>query len=286
MKKLSIITITVLLTLLVPFTSLAEDSNQLTVTDEENTANKDVVGNAIENEIIEELVNEWETNGYPDNVGYVYFDNSTGKYILGLVNIDEFDKSEIKSKLSTSENVEIEKATYAYNDLLSVQDTITKEIIAQSDNTKYIYGAEVGLTTIDGEVTGFGENGHEFRVVVTVDESMYDEYVEKYRSKYGDMVYVEAGDSGVEDTTTIAGQTENNIWLYMILFTMLCVAMLSVIINKRNRHVMLKQSANGELIGESRPLQRNEVILAIKESGIEPSDDVDKAILKEIKSKK
>ena len=273
--------IAVLLTLLVPFTTSAEDSNEITITDKEMAENETAVDDTTENEVIEELINEWETNGYPNNVGYVYYDNRSGKYILGLVNTDE---SEIKSKLSTSENVDIEKATYAYNELLSVQDTITKEIIAQSDKTESIYGVEVGLTTIDGEVTGFGDSSHEFRVVVTVDESMFDEYVEKYQSKYGDMVYVEADGPGVEDT--IAGQTQNNIWLYMILFTMLCVAMLSVFLSKRNRHVMLKQSANGELIGESRPLRRNEVILAVKESGVEPSDDVYKFILEEVKNKK
>lgn len=63
---------------------------------------------------------------------------------------------------------------------------------------------------------------------------------------------------------------------------MLCVALLSIF----NRPVRLKQTTSGELIGESRPLRRNEVILAIKKSGIEPSNDVDKAILKEVKSKK
>src|SRR5690625_5297092 len=61
----------------------------------------------------------------------------------------------------------------------------------QVDDSRDIYGVGTGLATIDGEVTGFVDNEHEFRVVVSVAEDAYDKYVEAFSETYGNRRYVE-----------------------------------------------------------------------------------------------
>lgn len=266
--------IAMLLIFSVPLLSFAEDLNEGSITDEEQSAtNESTKGMTNIHEMIEELVTEWETTGYPDNVGYLYYDNDFGKYVIGLVDADESHKNEIKSKVSESESLIFETATYSFNDLLNIQDKIVNEMAAQSDETKNIHSVVIG---------GLGEiNGKEPRVIVGVDKSSLDDYTKKFEALYGGMVYVEGEDPGVEETTTV--HDVNHMWLYTVFIAILCFAILGVFLINRNRFVMVKQTASGELTAESRPLRRNEVVLAIKKSGIEPGDDVYKSILEEVK---
>lgn len=275
MKKWSMLFIALLLTFSTSLPSFAEDSNEGSITDEERRATNELTeGMTNTDEMMEELLTEWDTNGYPDNVGYVYYDNDSGKYIIGLVNADESSKNEIKSMLPASENLIFETATYSYNDLLKVQDKIEKEMDAQTDETRDIHSVAIGE---------LGENGKEPRVIVGVDKSSFDDYTKKFETLYGDMVYVEVGGPGVEESTT--EQDINRMWLYTTFIAMLGVVMFGALLIKRNRLVLAKQTVNGGLVAESRPLRRSEVISAVKESVVEPSDHVYKAILKEIKDR-
>ena len=97
---------------------------------------------------------------------------------------------EIRSLVTDPENLAFDEWKYSYNDLLAVMKDIEREMWDQP-NEPVIYGVGIGWTTIDGEVTGFGDGGKEFRVVVQVSENVFSELTEKYRDKYGDMVYVE-----------------------------------------------------------------------------------------------
>lgn len=272
MKKISMIFIAMLLIFSVPLLSFAES-----ITDEGRDVTKELT-EGMENihEMIEELVIEWETNGYPDNFGYLYYDEHSEKYVIGLVNTDDSYKNEIKSKVSESENLIFETATYSFNILRSTQDKIVKEMASQSDDTRDIHSVVIG---------GLGEvNGKDPRVIVEVDKTSLDDYTEKFEALYSDMVYVEAGNPGREETTTL--HDENHIFLYTTFIAVLFVGMMGVFFVYRNRFMTAKQTASGELITESRPFRRNEVISAVKKSGVEPSHDVYKSIIRKVKNKK
>ena len=80
---------------------------------------------------------------------------------------------------------------------LTVVADSQEEIVAEHMRTPVewrVVGIGVGWATIDGQVTGFGESGKESRVVVSVLTEHADEYRDRFRKKYGDMVYVEAQD--------------------------------------------------------------------------------------------
>lgn len=286
MNRWKVLLAAIVLVSFVPTTSFAQGHDNL-ITDEEKEA-ADMTGThaTLDDAFLqmEELINEWETNGYPDNIGHVSYNDATGKFSIGIVEGNGVDNNEIKSLLTNSEMVVFETAKYAYNEMLVVQGEITREL----DEKEGIYGVGIGFTTIDGTVTGFGNNSNEFRVVVTVDESRIKEYKEKYQSQYGDMVYIEGGDAGVDDlgVPTEDGQLENSMWLYMSMFTILCAAILGVFVLKRRQLIMVKQSADGNNVTESPPLSKKEVISAIQNSGMEPSDNVYKSIVKEIKHNK
>lgn len=260
MKKFIIVSLAFLLILFTPFASFAQNSDDLLT--------------------IMELYGEWETNGYPDNIGHVVYDDISDKYVVGLVDSNEAAIKEIEARLSSSEDVIFEKATYSYNQMLKVQNEITEQMQGQE-----IFGIGLGWTTIDGEVRGFGESGHEMRIVLTTSEDSYDNYVEMYQSEYGDMVYVEVGSPAVVDTMDIYDDSlvEDSTNSYLPLIVVLGIITFAVVFIGRNKFVLVKQAANGDNVVESTSVGRKEVISAVKESGIKPRDNVYKAILKKIK---
>lgn len=301
MKKITFSLLSLIVILLISFPSLvaAEDSpvedTSNTLTDEEYIANELEDGPPMDEmaAALEELFSEWETNGYPDNVGNAYYDSNAGKYMIGLVNNDEEHRNEIRALLSDFDFQDFETVAYSYNDLLAVQHKIEKEMMPQTEEGQNVSSVGIGWTTIDGEVIGFGESGKEFRVVVAVPESVFAEYREKYETLYGDMVYVEIGSAGIdipsEDTSdgvgTLSKQVDNNRWLYTAIFTMLCIGILATVFIKRNRFIFVKQTTNGEFETNSSSLRRNEVVSAIKKSTIDPRDNVYHAIKKELENK-
>lgn len=263
MKKLIIASLAILLVLLLPMSVFSQDLDG--------------------REVIQELFNDWEINGYPDNIGHVAYDNDAGKHVIGIVDINEEAENEIKAKLSNTDNIVFENASYSYNDLLRIQN----EISSDSQGVKGIYSMGLGWTTIDDQVRGFGDSGHEFRVVVSLDETIYDEYTAKFQSEYGDMVYTEVGigpalldDLGVAEENQTA---KSNMSLYLTLLAMLTFIIFGGILINRYRYTAVKESADGHDVTESKPLGRNEVISAVKESGLKPRDDVYKKIKNKIK---
>lgn len=241
--------------------------------------------------IIEEMVASWEENGYPDFVGHVYYDQETDKFKLGLVEMDDPEAEELIASLEEIDNIEIETATFAYNDLLKIQTSISEELEKSSNNEEGINGVGVGWTTIDGEVSGFGSSGKEFRVIVTVDESVYDEYKEKFASAYGEKVYVESGEFGTfaddiarEDIQPISIQN-NQLWIYLSLFVLFCAVIIFVFITYQ-KFTIAKQTISGHVVSSSQPLSKKEVISAVKENKVKPSDDIYERIVSKIKNTK
>jgi len=64
-----------------------------------------------------------------------------------------------------------------------VNNEILEKYMGKDQN---IYGMGLGWATVDGKSTGFGESKKEERVVLTVDESVAQEYVNKFYNIYGD----------------------------------------------------------------------------------------------------
>lgn len=258
MRKYIIVAFALLLILLTPFTSIAHASEEGKMS-------------------FQDMYNDWEMNGYPDYVGHVIYDDTVDKYEIGLVNATEADKNEILSKIGNNDGVVLGTARYSYNELLKFQN----QIIDDTNGVEGIYGLAVGWTSVDGEVIGFGESGKEFRIILTVDENLYGEYVKKLQEDYGDMVHVETGEMAVE-LGDDSGLTQSNTALYLTIFAVFSLAILGVFFINRGA-VLVKQSASGDNITESRPLGREEVISAVKESGIKPKDSVYRSILDKIK---
>src|SRR5690625_5232434 len=331
-KKLSIIWSVTLLNLLLPMTIFGQNAEEHYFSDEEikamEEANIDVESESEKNvnsdadKAMEQLMYEWEENGYHDNIGHVMM-NSDGKLIIGLVDNSESAQADIKEMVNEADQLNFESAEYSYNDLLATHDEIAKTMNEQEDDSRDIYGVGTGLATIDGEVTGFGDNGHEFRVVVTVAEDAYDKYVESFTEAYGDRVYVEATSEpptddveNLEDDAVNEGSetnteadidhetSENNdiisesnedrdesalpatpgnsgntsdqiqsgIWFYLIGLALLACIVLTIYMIRHNRFTAAKQTSTGDNITDTTPVQRAEIISAIKKSNMKPRD--------------
>ncbi len=344
-KKLSIIWSVTLLNLLLPMTIFGQNAEEHYFSDEEikamEEANIDVESesekhvNSDADKAMEQLMSEWEGNGYPDNVGHVMMDND-GEIIIGLVDNSESAQADIKEMIDEPDQLNFESARYSYNDLLATHEEIAKMMNEQVDDSRDIYGVGTGLATIDGEVTGFGDSGHEFRVVVSVAEDAYDKYVETFNETYGDRVYVESTsepptddvesfeddevnegsetnteeniDHEVSENNDIASesnedrdesalpatpgnsgntsdQIQNGIWFSLIGLALLACIVLTIYLIRHNRFTAAKQTTTGDNITDTTPVQRAEIISAIKKSNMKPSDRVDQRMMEMIKTK-
>lgn len=92
------------------------------------------------------LFNYWETNGYPDDVGGVYYDNATGNMVIMLVNGSEMRKQEILAMEQNMDSTRISfgESLYSYNEMLAVQKKIEVEL--EAGNSK-IYS--IGICSTD-----------------------------------------------------------------------------------------------------------------------------------------
>src|SRR5690625_3630728 len=150
-KKVTVMLILALFALCLPMNSFAESMDphddhetKLTVTqtDDENVAdseNNDNPTSDEEREAVEQLMSEWEGNGYPDNVGHVMMDND-GKIIIGLVDNSESAQADIKAMVDEPDLLNFESAKYSYNDLLATNDEIVEIMTEQSGDSQEIYG--------------------------------------------------------------------------------------------------------------------------------------------------
>lgn len=151
---------------------------------------------AVEPLLLEERLFQWEADGYPDDVGGVYYDNSAGWYVLMLAGADEKRTEWYRSALTGEYG--IESVQYSMNELRAVQSEIEQSMRTDPDGGR-IYGVGIGWNTLDGEPTGFGPGGNEFRVVASVDASAYERLSAEWRERYGDKVFVEEGEPVVLD---------------------------------------------------------------------------------------
>ena len=134
----------------------------------------------------------WEREGYPDDIGGVYFDNDSGSLALLLVNPTPERIAELRAL--AGHDLIITPSTYSYNELRRIQDEIWAEVGADSK----IFGVGVGWTSDeDRNVIGFGESGKEFRVLVWVDETVFEHYSSEFARRFGGRVVVEISEPNI-----------------------------------------------------------------------------------------
>ena len=131
----------------------------------------------------------WEKEGYPDDIGGFYFDNDANSYGVLVVAPSPRRTSELRDLFGG--DIVITQCVFPYNELVRVQHEIT-EMMMSNPNCG-ISSSGLGWTITDGAVHGFGESGKEFRVTVSVDESVFDHYYAGLTNRYGERVYIQAG---------------------------------------------------------------------------------------------
>ena len=263
----------------------------------------------------EEIFAQWEKTGYPDDIGGVYYDSGSGRMGVLLVNMMQERVDELRATLI--DDVIFTPSTYSYNELRLVQDEIGTIMSADSG----IYSTGVGWTGTGGRVHGFGESGMEFRLVVGVDRSVFHHYSEGFAALYGDRVVVEIGELLREDTMSggsglDGGMTDDIVgdggpisqivpvdisialagsafyvsgssasvsgyWLWVVLGVGLAVTLL-LLLRLRLRAVPAMQTADGGIVAGRSALSKKQVVDAVRNSAIAPSDELFDRISKQI----
>ena len=264
---------------------------------------------------------QWEISGYPDDIGGVYYDSDLGKMGILIVNPEQGRIDELRAMFS--DGVVLTPSTFSYNELRLAQEEIDA-IMAPGSG---IYSTGVGWTSTDGIVHGFGESGKEFRLVVGVDESVFDHYSEGFAALYGDRVVIEASsqvaldsisesggllDGGMVDngggdalasrpiapivpvdiSAALSGSAffpptyanpDNGIWLWAILGVGLA-GILLLLLRLRPRPVHAMQTADGGVVVGSSAVSKKQVVDAIRNSAIAPSDGLFDRVSEQIDS--
>lgn len=83
----------------------------------------------------------------------------------------------------------VSETAFSRKNLLWAQNEITNAYMGGKNPP--VAGVGVGWTTVDGQVTGFGESGKEDRIVVDVLEEYAPMITRELQALYGDMVYVQ-----------------------------------------------------------------------------------------------
>lgn len=145
----------------------------------------------------------WSYEGQPDWVCSVSSTDGSMENLTVIVHSAE-QEAELRSMLQDDSTltVIISETAYTERELMLVQQEIVRKYMKGSD--PIVCGAGIGWTSMDGELTGFGESGKESRVIVSVLPEYVEEYAALFREEYGDMVYVEGGGRPVEETAAEA----------------------------------------------------------------------------------
>ena len=149
------------------------------------------------------LLQEWETNGYPDDVGSIYStDGSPYNFTVQLVGDDiEARADEIRAMLDDPSTVTFEKGTYTDKQLHEISSEIADAYMTDGSGVQ-----SVGVGW--GSNGGFGASGKEMRVVVLADEDRAIDLYQELGSKYGEAVIVEAAQGKLEYTEEPSAEPE------------------------------------------------------------------------------
>ena len=152
---------------------------------------------------IQDLYNHWSMSEWPEWVCSVTATEGSEASLTVVVNSqDASERLTAMVEDKSTMTVIVSTDAYPYQQLIRVQEEIVDKYMVNASGEPAVVAAGVGWTSINGVVTGFGESGTEFRVVVGVLAEHADEYRELFCTQYGDMVYVEAsGGAFVADSS-------------------------------------------------------------------------------------
>ncbi|HHT25247.1 MAG TPA: hypothetical protein GXZ76_07015 [Clostridiaceae bacterium] len=275
MKKIIAFVIALMCILSLSITVLATDSS--------SNSEFVVQGSSLNHVTYENIValyEHWETNGYPDYVGFVYStDGSSNNLTVLLVEDDGTAENKIRSMLISDAGLSFGSAKYSYNELLAIADEISSEYLEKNN---LFYGLGVGWGGAGDGAPGFGNSGKEPRVVVGVDKSILTEYTKKFEKLYGDRVVVFESEAFVREDLRDVTKDKNTGLSWLLIPMMLLVVAGIILFSIRTRLIPAMQTTKGTIITQSVPVSRKETIAAIKNSEVEPSDKVFNSILRRI----
>ena len=256
-----------------------------------------------------DMFEQWEREGYPDDIGGRFFDSYTGS--VGILVVDPTPQRIAELREMFGSDVIITPSKYSHNELRRVHSEISEMMFSNPDSG--IYGVGIGWTRTDGVVHGFGESGKEFRVVVQVDESAFDHYSIGFMNRYSDRVFIEAVSPesfrlfSVDDSEDGTAVTiDNNIVPIEItgvfsgntgiggnifgagsvrLWFIISIALFGIILLfvwLRLRPTPAKQTANSGIVAGKTAFTKKQVVAAVKSSDSVPSDELFKTILQRI----
>jgi len=185
---------------------------------------------------VQALFQHWEEKGYPDYVSSVYSTDGSEKLTILLLEREKEDV--VRNMLIDESGVSFGTGSISQETLLKVHEEILNEYILKDP---MVYAAGIGWTSIDGELTGFGESKRESRVIVYVDKTHMDEYINEFRERYGDVVYVDEGspaeaveEGEKEDVTNVESLKKLNL-LFVILPVALIMTLAGVYSNSMKK---------------------------------------------------
>ena len=242
------------------------------------------------NPVFDYWLQRWESEGYPDDIGGVYM-HTDGNMAILVVNPSPERIEELREIFG--DDVRITLARYSHNELTQVKEEIVEEFMTEDSK---VWGVGVGLVYKDG-VWLSPEESEGFRVGVTIDESVYEELSTVFAERFGDRVALEISGPFIPDLANdgidprinpaigeldIGTDANNILWIVMVI---LCAGLLSTaafMIWRRTRLVAAMQTANGNVVAQSSPAGKEQVVAAIKNSDNGPRDDLFADITKEI----
>ena len=132
------------------------------------------------------LLQDWETNGYPDDVGSIYSTDGTPYNLTVQLVGDDFEAraEEIRAMLDDPSTISFEKGTYTDKQLHEISSEIADAYVKEGTGVQ-----SVGVGW--GTNGGFGASGKEMRVVVRADEAKAIALAQELGQKYGEAVIVE-----------------------------------------------------------------------------------------------
>ena len=238
-----------------------------------NSDNKSLSLDSDKYENIVALYEHWETNGYPDNVGFVFStDGSTNNLTVLLVGDDGTAENQIRSMLISDSGLSFGSAKYSYNELMAIAAEISSDYL---EKNKLFYGLGVGWGGVGDGPPGFGDSGKEPRVYIELDKSIFAEYTKKFEKLYGDKVVVFESGAPVEE----AGAKDKNANLSWLLIPIVLLLGTGIVFALRTKLVPAMQTATGSVVTKTASVSKKQTIEAVKNSEVSPGAEVFDSIL-------
>ncbi|MCL2343706.1 MAG: hypothetical protein FWC62_07405 [Firmicutes bacterium] len=214
-----------------------------------------------------------QTERYPDDVGGLCYEDGVGNCLLVVGHPTPERILQLRAEFRY-DFATVVPCEYSYTELMRVEYEI---YLRMTNPDSKIYNAGVGWHSVDGAVTGFGESGKEFRVVVGVDKSAFDRYSAEFAREYGDRVFVEVSEQAEAVSLGNAVKTEamggSALWLWPVIGVGLLGAF-SILLWRLLRPVPALRTANGAVLTSNPPVSRKQAVAAVRDSGSAPRGDL------------